>query len=79
MGAALAVEIAKAAEEAVGRQLGDPLSAGWARAKVLVDRFGRGFVELAQAVGIQRLVGRVKGLYCVHQIGLPLRVRVAVE
>ena len=62
--------VAEAAEEAVGRQLGDPAAAGRARRQVLVDRFGRGVVELAQAVGVQRLVGRVQGLMGVHQIGL---------
>ena len=42
---------------------------------MLVDGFGRGVVELAQAVGMQRLVGRVERLRSVHQVGLLLRVR----
>ena len=74
-----ALGVAEPAEEAVGGQLGDPAAAGRARLQVLVDRFGRGVVELAQAVGVQGLVGRVEGWMGVHEIGLRLRVRVAVD
>ena len=42
---------------------------------MIVDRLGRGVVEVAQAVGAQCMVGRVKRLRRIHQLGLLCRVR----
>ena len=73
-----ALGVAEPAEEAVGGDRGDAVPAVRALLQVLVDRFGRGVVELAQAVGTQGLVGRVGSWRGVHGIGLPLRARVSV-
>ena len=67
--------VAEPAEEAVGRQLGDPAPAVGARLQVLVDRLGRGVVELAQAVGTAGSGRSGGGRRGVHEIGLRLRVR----
>ena len=56
-----ALGVAEPAQEIVGRELGDPAPAGRAVFQVLADRLGRGVVELAQAIGLQGLVGRVSG------------------
>ncbi len=53
--------VAESAEEAVGGDLGDAAAAIRAALQVRVHRFGRGVVELAQAVGLQGLVGRMQG------------------
>ncbi len=68
LGAGLGV--AEAAQEAVGGERGDALPAIRAALQVDVDRFGRGIVELAQAVGVQDLVSRMGNLRSVHGIGL---------
>jgi hypothetical protein len=71
--------VAESAQEAVGGQLADPAATGRAQLQVLVDRFGRWIVKLAHGVVTQHLVGRMLRFWGVHQFGLPLRVRVAVE
>ena len=65
-----ALGVAEPAEEAVGGQLGDAPPAVGAGLQVVVDRLGRGVVELAQAVGEQGLVGRVEGGLGVHGVSL---------
>src|SRR5262249_7900437 len=64
--------VAEPVENAVRGELADPAAAGRTRLQVLVDRFGRGIVELAQAVRREGLVGGVTGWSGVHRVGLPL-------
>jgi len=54
------LRLAQPLDEVVGRQFGDPPSAGDALFQMLVDRFGDRVVQLAQAVGNERLVGRMQ-------------------
>ena len=65
--ASSACELADSAEKAVGRHLGDPLPTIRALLEMLFDGLRRRFAELAQAVGIQDLVGRVRGPSGVHR------------
>ena len=67
--------IAEPAHEAVARQLGHPLPAGVAGLQMTVDGRCRGIAKLAQAVGVQDLVGRVRRGRSVHGNGLPVRMR----
>ena len=61
------LSVADPLEEAVGRHPGNTFPAVRALLQVLVDRLGRGVVELAQAVGAQGLVGRMEGCGGVHR------------
>ena len=54
------------AQEAVGRHLGDPLPTIRALLEMLVNGIRRAVVELAQAVGAQGLVGRMRNGMGVH-------------
>ncbi len=64
------LRFSEAAEKAIGGERGDALPAFQAALEVLVDRLGRGVVDLAQAVGVQDLVSRMGNLRGVHGIGL---------
>ncbi len=69
------LDVADLAQERVGGHRGDPASAVGAGLEMFIDRFGRCVVQLSQPVGVQRLVGRMKGRLGDHEVGLRLRVR----
>ncbi len=53
--------LAKPPQKAIGRHLGNPALTLRARAQVLVHRFSRGVIKLAQTVGLQSRIIRVDG------------------
>ena len=68
IGPALGFGGTQSANEAIGRELGDPAAAVRARLQVLVYGFGRNVVEPAQTVRIQGPVGRMQIRRGAHRI-----------
>ena len=71
--------VVEPSEETVGCHLGDLAPAVGAVLQVFVDSLGRGIVEIAQAIRLQDLRGRMDCGMCVHGVSFPVRFRAGLE